>query len=154
MKEYSIYCIKNEFAEHYFYKSDILYRFIKSYHQNRYRKDLNLQFNHITNRFTNDIVYHIFSQLKMMDTIQIVKKDNQLEFNSQQYYLSLYIYKKQLKFRAESLYEAELMLFPALRLFHPYLFIIESYFNDYGWIAPDKNHLTLMEGKQLLYSYP
>jgi len=153
MKEFSIYCIKDEFAEHYFYKCDILYRFIKSHHANRFRQDLALQFNYITNNFPSDISFYVMSQLNRMDSIQISKDENQLEIYSDNHYLSLYVHKKQLKFHCKSLYEAENILFPALRLVDPYLFIINHNANEYGWLSPDKNKINITEGKELLYSY-
>src|SRR5699024_5424737 len=120
---------------------------------NRSRQDLSLQFNYITNNFQSDISYSVISQLNNMDSIRIFKDENQLEIYSDNHYLSLYVHKNQLKFHCESLYETENILFPALRFFEPYLFIINQNADEYGWLSPDKNKINISEGKQLLYSY-
>lgn len=153
MKKFLIYCIKDEFAEHYYYKSDVLFRFLKSHREKRTRKDFNLQFDYITKDFPDNLIYQLISQLRHVNSMQFFKHDNHLKLYGDYYDLSLYIYEKQLTIHCQSLYEAEAILFPALRLFHPYLFIIDNHFEEFGWLSPDKNKFTLTEKKQLLYSF-
>ncbi|QGS68695.1 sporulation inhibitor of replication protein SirA [Oceanobacillus sp. 143] len=56
MYEYSIYRIREEIANHYYHKSDILYRFLKEYESNKELLYLHGQFLYITNKFTQKII--------------------------------------------------------------------------------------------------
>src|SRR5699024_12052297 len=48
LNHYAIYWIKEEFAHFFYYRSDILCRFIKSYYRYQNREDLKKQFQYIT----------------------------------------------------------------------------------------------------------
>ncbi|SES77710.1 Protein of unknown function [Oceanobacillus limi] len=150
MKEYSIYWIKEEFASHYFYKSDILYRFINSYLVNKNRKDLLLQFDYITNNFPNtSIISHVKQHLPSNSTCQI--EGNQIIIKRDAQVITLHLYEKHIKFRCESLQDAERLLFPMLRLFYPFLFIVDNYYENYGWISPVTTSFEHRD-HQVLYS--
>lgn len=148
MIEYNVFWIKEEFAYHYFYKSDILYRFIKSYQNNKSRQDLSSQYNYITNVFPkNTLVSHLHQDKQ----IQIAMKDYQLKIYNKERHIYLQIEEKYLTFYCHSLHDAEELLFPSLRLFHPLLFVVGTYVEDYGWITSIvKNNYKL---RQVLYSY-
>ncbi|WP_196493886.1 sporulation inhibitor of replication protein SirA [Ornithinibacillus caprae] len=150
MKEFSIYWIKEEFASHYFYKSDILYRFIKSY-QKEDRRDLSLQFDYITNNFPSQaIISNMKWYLTNHATYQI--DGNEIKIQEQSNNITLHIHEKHIKFRCESLQDAEKLLFPVLRLIYPFLFIVDDHLYNFGWISPVT--ISMMHhGQQVLYSY-
>ncbi|MFD2045744.1 sporulation inhibitor of replication protein SirA [Ornithinibacillus salinisoli] len=151
MKEYSIYWIKEEFAAHFFYKSDILYRFIKSYLLHETREDLSLQFEYITNNFPNaSIISHIKKHVPNNISYQINGNDIKIKDDSQ--YITLHIYEKHIKFRCESLQGAEKLLFPVLRLIYPFLFIVDEEGSNFGWISPVTTSM-MHHDRQVLYSY-
>src|SRR5699024_401811 len=106
--------MKKEFAYKYFHKSDILYRFIRAYQQEKYRIDLGMQYNYITNSFSTDklITYIKKSSPEIMN---ILSQGNQLEIYKNMQYMSLHIHEKHLNFRCETLHDAEDLLFPSLR---------------------------------------
>ncbi|WP_047981180.1 sporulation inhibitor of replication protein SirA [Ornithinibacillus contaminans] len=150
MKEYTVYWIKEEFAKHYYYKNDILFRFIREYQTKRVRKDLVMQFNFITEDVPVDL---ILPKLAMQqgkngsgyfdeNPIQLVGTHNDI---------TLHIAKKHLKFRCETLQNAEAVLFPMLRQIHPYIFIIDYQSENFGWISPARINIAYTT-EQVLYS--
>ncbi|WP_339215153.1 sporulation inhibitor of replication protein SirA [Ornithinibacillus sp. FSL M8-0202] len=150
MKEYTVYWIKEEFAKHYYYKSDILYRFIKEYHLNQFRNDLHMQFHYITENFPKDaLTSQLWRQPK--NTLGKINSCEMLELGNKREFITLQIEEKHIKFRCETLQDAEALLFPTLRRFHPYLFIINSEYENYGWISPAKT-ITAYNNDQVLYS--
>ncbi|WP_042144657.1 sporulation inhibitor of replication protein SirA [Paucisalibacillus sp. EB02] len=150
MKEYKIYWIKEEFAKHYYYKSDILYRFLREFHNKQYRVDLVSQFNFITESFPKDLLmFQLLRQPK--NKLQSDHTFDKIELENKHSFISLHIEEKQIKFRCETLQDAETLLFPALRRFHPYLFIIDDYYENYGWISPVRTSVGY-NNEQVLYS--
>lgn len=151
MNEYTGFWIKEEFAYHYFHKSDILYRFIRDYQQDKNRNDLAMQYYYITNSFSkSSLISHIKRYRQHRTNIETV--GDQLKIHKNMQAMSLHIHEKHLKFRCETLHDAEDLLFPALRLFHPFLFIIENNLENYGWISPITMNREYKK-EQVLYSY-
>ncbi len=149
MYTYSIYWITEEIANHYFHKSDILYRFIKSYQNNKARRDLQLQFNYITRYYSYE---KLISHMKK----HCAKRRANLHINGSHITIcqdgsciSLLMNEKHIEFRCNTLQEAEELLFPMLREYERLLFITGK--NDFGWISPvlftNKEEINL-----LLYS--
>ncbi|WP_161493861.1 sporulation inhibitor of replication protein SirA [Virgibacillus necropolis] len=150
MNTYSIYSIKSEFAERYYYRSDILYRFFKQYHENSKNKVIEDQFKEITSFFSTK---ELNTKIKTLYNNKAIVKDgnNSIEIEQDKYYISLHISEKQIEFRCDMLQDAEMLLFPILQLFHPSLFVLDNNLNNYGWISPViklKDHLN----EQVLYS--
>lgn len=152
MHEYLVFWIKEEFAFHFFYKNDILYRFLVLYQNNKDREDLLMQYNYITNNLPK---HTIISHLKRFHPNRLDNQSdsNQLEIYSETGHLTLYIYKKHLKILCKTIHEAEELLFPTLRLFQPFLFVMEKKkHKNYGWISPVTKKRKYNNG-QVLYSY-
>ncbi|GAA0611774.1 sporulation inhibitor of replication protein SirA [Virgibacillus siamensis] len=151
MNQYSIYWIKEEFAHHFFHKSHILYRFLTAYQMEENREDLTKQFEFITNSFPkNKLISHL-SHIKS-DNVHVRWENNNVEIWKDMQYISLHIHQKHINFRSEILHDAENLLFPALRLFQPVLFIMSNNVDHYGWLSPviqRKKDKT----EQVLYSY-
>jgi hypothetical protein len=150
MKEYKIYWIKEEFARHYYYKSDILYRFLREFHRQKNRVDLVSQFNFITESFPKDsLTFQLLRQPK--NRLQNEQNIDIVDIENKHSLISLHIEEKQIKFRCETLQDAETLLFPALRQFHPFLFIIDDHYENYGWISPVRTSIGY-NNEQVLYS--
>ncbi|WP_404452722.1 sporulation inhibitor of replication protein SirA [Virgibacillus necropolis] len=150
MNTYSIYPIKKEFARRYYYRSDILYRFLKQYHENNKNQVINDQFKEITCFFSTK---ELNTKIKSLYNNKAIVKDgnNSVEIEQDNHYISLHISEKQIDFRCDMLQDAEVLLFPILKLFHPSLFVLDNNYNNYGWISPVtklKDHLS----EQVLYS--
>jgi hypothetical protein len=150
MKEYKIYWIKEEFARHYYYKSDILYRFLREYHNKQSRNDLVTQFNFVTECFPKDsLISQLIRQPK--NTFNKKRISSEIEIGNIHNFIALHIDEKQIKFRCETLQDAESLLFPTLRGLHPYLFIIDDHYENFGWISPVRASIGYNNG-QVLYS--
>ena len=151
MQEYSIFWIIDEITNHYFHKRDILYLFLKDYQNNPEREDLKIQHDYITKEFPKDILMsHIKKYYQKRLYLQM--KGAQIEIYKNKQYITLHISEKHLKFRCETLQDAEELLFPVLRQFQLSLFIIGENTSNYGWISPilaTSKH----QGEQVLYSY-
>lgn len=152
MNEYYVYCIKEEVAEGYFYKYDLLYRFLKSFQENNERIDLSRQFNYITIEYPFNLLTYILPNLKKVPSIQMIKKDKQIDLYTKSGNISVFLHKNYLKVHCSTLQEAETILFPALKLFYPYLFIMGTNVDEYGWISPHVLHNSYFLEKQTLYS--
>jgi hypothetical protein len=152
LKEYLAFWIKEEFAYHYFYKNDILHRFLSSYQGSKDRWDLAIQFDYITNEIPKHM---LISHLKMIHSqhVQAQRKVNPIEIYNDQQYMTLHIHEKHLEFYCDRLYDAEELLFPTLRIFQPLLFVMNKTNKDeYGWISPVTKNRKYNNG-QILYSY-
>lgn len=152
LKRYFVYSIKEEFAYHYFYKNDILYRFLSAYQENKDRWDLSLQYDYITNKFpSNMLISHL--QRGYNQTVQAKSAKNEFEIYNHQHHLTLHIHEKHITIYCETLYDAEELLFPTLRVFQPLLFVMcRSSQEEYGWISPVTKNRKYNNG-QILYSY-
>ncbi|WP_068672255.1 sporulation inhibitor of replication protein SirA [Oceanobacillus sp. Castelsardo] len=150
MYDYSIYWIKQEIANHYFHKSDILYRFFEEYHHNKNRIDLRKQFLYITKNIEKDTIISIL-KYNLKDDVQIKQNGSTSEIYDNGHFISLHIDKKQLNFRSRSLQDAEEFLFPVLRLIHPLFFVVGHRDQNYGWISPIKFPRNI-DRNQVLYS--
>ncbi len=152
MSKYFVFWIKEEFAYHYFYKNDILHRFLSAYQQNKDRWDLSIQYDYITNRFPNNmLISHLYKS--HYQSVQAKNNKKEFEIYNHQHYLTLHIHEKHLIFHCESLYDAEELLFPTLRIFQPLLFVMsETNKEEYGWISPVTKNRKYNSG-QILYSY-
>jgi len=154
LKEYHIYYIKDEFADHYYFKCDLLFRFIQAYHEEKDRPDLASQFNYITNKFPEDLIQAIKSKLKRTSSYFVDNESpNCLKIQSGNRQLILFIYKEEMIMQCDSLHDAEVILFPSLRGVYPCLFIIGPLVNEYGWISPEINKFPSLEKEEVLYSY-
>lgn len=151
LNHYSIYWIKEEFAHHFYYKSNVLYQFIKEYENNKNRGDLKNQFAYITMEFRKPL---LISHLKenYPENTELKAAGDGLQICRDMQYISLHIHNKHLNFRSEMLQDAEELLFPALRQFQSYLFIAGNDLENYGWISPVTRRKKDIE-KQMLYSY-
>ncbi|HEX6593552.1 MAG TPA: sporulation inhibitor of replication protein SirA [Bacillota bacterium] len=152
MKVYDAYLIKKEFAEHYFYRADILCRFIKAYENDPTRDDLARQFAYITNRFPKAFFSHIKNDYLNKNNFNKIN-DYQLEIYCKNHHIALHLSEKKLRFLCESIHDAEALLFPPLRSLYPYLFIVGEEMNDYGWMEPIREKLPFIKKEQVLYSY-
>lgn len=151
MNQYTIYWIKEEFAHHFFHKSHILYRFLEAYQTEQNREDLRKQFEFITNTIPKkELIIHLSNNHPA--DVHVNWDENRFEIWKDMQYISLHMHQKHINFRSEILHDAEQLLFPALRLFQPVMFIMCSNVDHYGWLSP-----VVQRGKdkteQVLYSY-
>lgn len=81
----------------------------------------------------------------------MIRNGHQFEIQKDDSFVFLQLHEHYLTFYCDTISDAENILFPFLRLFHPYLFVVGISVDDYGWMTPvTKNHSP---SRQVLYSY-
>ncbi|WP_430785767.1 sporulation inhibitor of replication protein SirA [Virgibacillus flavescens] len=150
MNTYSVYSIKKEFARRYYYRSDILYRFLKQYHKNDRNQIITNQFNDITHSFSAN---EFNTKIKSLYNHKAIVNygNNSIEIVQGKHCISLHIAEKQIEFRCDMIHDAEVLLFPILKLFHSSLFVLDNNLNNYGWISPVTKVKDYLD-EQVLYS--
>lgn len=152
LPEYTIIRVKEEIACYYFQKSDLLYRFLMNYRNNNENGYLKRQYTFITKFFSHEKVMYQLKRLNW-DLPGIVKKGSKVEVGSEQNNITLQISKKHIRFWCDTMQDAEALLFPALRMVYPYLFVVCEDYANYGWVSPISNK-EQQKQEQVLYSYP
>ncbi|WP_010530716.1 sporulation inhibitor of replication protein SirA [Lentibacillus jeotgali] len=152
MNHYSIYWIKEEFARFFYFRSDILCRFIKSYHHQQNREDLEKQFQYITMDLPENLLLsHILEN--QSSHVMVENNEGSLAIREGTRNISLHIEQKRINFRGDIINDAEDLLFPALRLYQPYFFVVGEAENDFGWVSPVLQLKGNDKAGQVLYSY-
>jgi len=150
MYTYSIFCVKAKVGSHYFYKTEILYRFLKEFRENRSRNYLQLQYEYITEPLTLDIIT-TYIQLYTSEVV-MEKRDKHLKLYWKDKNLTIYEDDQHVEFTCDSIEDAEYFLFPALRKLKLYFFVTGHHVkHDYGWLSFIKKNKTI--NKQILYSF-
>lgn len=153
MECYYIFWIKEEFAYHYFYKNEILFRFLRMHQNNTNRTDLSTQYRHITYRFSKQkLIAHLKASSPHNISIETEQNEINIYHSEKQQSITLHIHDKHLEFYTESLHDAEELLFKALRLFQPLLFIMHKNTEQFGWISPVLNTYEFKNSPRL-YSH-
>ncbi|WP_179107163.1 sporulation inhibitor of replication protein SirA [Sediminibacillus massiliensis] len=151
MLYYSIYWIKEEVSLQYFYRSDILYRFLSECNMYPDKTDMMKQFEYITHPIpAKQLVGHIIKcQAKGVES---VTDGRRLKLAGKEQSLELFTAGRFLHGNCGTMDEAETLVFQPLRLFDRNFFVIENETGKFGWISPvtKRNH-TL--NPQLLYSF-
>lgn len=142
MQKYTIFWVEEEFCYHYYYKSEILYRFLNEYMSNFYRKDLRTQFNYITRIIPySSLITHI--QTFHHNQIKFKIDGRNIELNKGEHNALLYLNERSLSIMCPSIQDAEIILFQALTSFDRNFFIIEQDTTNSGWISPVKKEVLL-----------
>lgn len=153
MNKYNVFWIKEEFAHRYFYKHEILYRFLKTYQSNNKNQDLLNQYNHITYNFSKKLLMSHFEKVIQQPWIVEIEKNTIKIYNTKNSsHIDLHIYKKHLEFYCKSLDKVEELLFPILRNYQSLLFITNNKTDNFGWISPVISNNEYKNSPKL-YSY-
>lgn len=149
MYTYSVFCVKADVANNYFYKTGILYRFLKEFRENRNCTYLQLQYKYITELLTLETISSFIQNFKSEITIE--KRDSHMKFYWQDKQLTVYEDDRHIEFTCESLQDAEDFFFPVLRNLPLHFFITRNSMRDYGWLSFVKS--KSIENRQILYSF-
>src|SRR5699024_12790760 len=101
---------RSEFAQHYLYKSDILYRIIKEYENNLNRDDLKKQYEYVTNDFSKSSIIRCIRQF-IKNKGSITVNGNHLFLMDSHTSIDLHVFDKQIYLKCENLIDAEELLF-------------------------------------------
>ncbi|WP_407271488.1 sporulation inhibitor of replication protein SirA [Radiobacillus sp. PE A8.2] len=140
MHKYAMFWIKEEFCYQYYYKSDVLHRFLNQCLTNR-SIVLDTQFNYVTQpiSFTQLLKhiknFHLHIKIDQDGNTMTLKKHGQS--------LCIHIEERYLMIDCNTVQEADNLLFQPLISFHRNFFIIEKGTINNGWIAPAKKEMIL-----------
>src|SRR5699024_5430326 len=124
MYTYSIFCVKAEIADHYYYKTGILYRFFKEFQENPNYNYLKLQYRYITEPLTLEM---ISSQLHRSDKrIEQEIRGKSIKLYYEDKTLVIYEDERHVKLSCASLEYAEACFLPILRQLPLYFFITRN----------------------------
>ncbi|WP_186577373.1 sporulation inhibitor of replication protein SirA [Aquibacillus kalidii] len=142
MQKYTIFWIEQEFCYHYFYKSEILFRFLNEYMNNNSRNDLQSQFDFITKSIPySNLVTHI--QRFHGNQIELKVNGRKIDLIKNNNKVTLYLKERSMIIKCTSVQEADFLLFGALKMFDPSFFIVENGSTNSGWITPVKKEALL-----------
>ncbi|GGC97948.1 sporulation inhibitor of replication protein SirA [Pontibacillus salipaludis] len=145
MREYALFWIKDEFSSHYFHKTNILFDFLKEW---KYHPDHTLsttQFQYVTKPIPLDMLVHYVTE-KNRKPVEMTYYQNKMSFVIQckgQNIRLTQMSDREVRITAESLHQAETMIFETLRTFNHSFFIMDEDMRQYGWIAPIKKEAIL-----------
>ncbi|WP_226034855.1 sporulation inhibitor of replication protein SirA [Aquibacillus saliphilus] len=143
MHEYSTFWIKEEFHYNYFFKPDILCRFLINYISNYdHNGGMQSQFNYITHNIPyNQLVTHIKNYHKY--EVEMVINRNKIDLIKDGKTLTLYINNRNLIILSNSQEEVDDLIFQPLKAFNSSFFVIELGTDNSGWITPMKKEMLL-----------
>ncbi|GEL76300.1 sporulation inhibitor of replication protein SirA [Tenuibacillus multivorans] len=134
MYQYSVYLFKSDYALHFYYKIDIVYRFL-------YKQKLagegsdHKQYQSVLDKVNrDDLLSHL--NLWVDDGVSIEAKKNQLmiERSSQKIYVHIADYA--ITILADSIVDLDGLLFQYIKTFHPHIFAVNYETKECGWITP------------------
>ncbi|MCP8616424.1 sporulation inhibitor of replication protein SirA [Salirhabdus salicampi] len=142
MLQLSLFWIREEFAKHYFHKSDLLYAFLREYKKEHADQTYNRQFDFIT----KDIPFAKISRYlhdKLKGSAKVHIGINHISIEHQNLQMAIQCDRKEWTILCSSMEEAELMLFEYMRGFHTSFFVMDVHNHQYGWLAPIKKEIIL-----------
>lgn len=145
MYTYSIFSVKPEIASHYFYKSSIIYRFLREFKKNPNYNYLQLQYKYATSPLD---IATIAAYMRPLD-VEIEKRELVMKLYWDDKSITIHEDDRHLEITCESIADIEEFFFPVLRNSPLHYFVISNQMNDYGWLAVKNNRLM---NNQLLYS--
>ncbi|MCT2536397.1 sporulation inhibitor of replication protein SirA [Aquibacillus koreensis] len=142
MQKYTIFWVEEEFCYHYYYKSEILYRFFKEYMEQTSRRDLFSQFIYITRVLPySKLLNHV--QMCHKNELKLHMSGKKINIQKDGQYMELHLHKRYMTIYCQSVQVADALLFQPLKVFHPSFFIIENGSFNAGWITPMKKEVLL-----------
>ncbi|HLR15915.1 MAG TPA: sporulation inhibitor of replication protein SirA [Bacillota bacterium] len=148
LEVYYVYSMKTKAAHHFYYKSDLLYHFLKNYNEQREEKELTNQFSYVTTRLETGKVMELLK--KISSNVQINEiQANYFQITNGMKSVYLHVLETHLKLKCPSIYDAEQLLFKPLRLYPTHLFVAHAKKQVYGWISTLKNEQVLNSGQTL-----
>ncbi|MBM7552642.1 sporulation inhibitor of replication protein SirA [Thalassobacillus pellis] len=140
MHLYYVYAMKEEVSKEYYYKTELLFRFLKEYHRNSQLELYKLQFHFITEPFPLIDLVRILTRYprERMSLIHGRKLTKWVEKRG-----IIEITNDMCLIQCESFMEAEQMLFQKLRDIDGCFFIAEFHLDHYGWVSPQRKEMLL-----------
>ncbi|WP_188205890.1 sporulation inhibitor of replication protein SirA [Alkalibacillus aidingensis] len=139
MYQYSLYFFKSIYAVHFYYKVDILYRFLSQYHYGKLQdrsslkqvgfvlEEINIE--EITQHFLSHHLDYVIERSVNQECHELTIKGNGQEMKVVQNGYAIDVY-------ADSLIDADQLFFRYIKEYHPYVFVVNFEAQECGWILP------------------
>lgn len=148
MYTYSIFSVKAKIAAHYFYKTGVVYRFLKEYRDGPNYKYLQSQYNYVIEPITLSAVASYLQRLDI--DVKMEKRDSYMKVYWEDKSMTIYEDGHHLEVTCTSIEDVEDFFFPILRKSPGYFFVISNRLKDFGWLSVKNNR---MMSNQILYSF-
>lgn len=138
LEVYNVYSMKRKVAHHFYYKSDLLFSFLKAYNKKSCKEVLMNQFSYVTNNIeVRKIINYIKHISDYVQTTEIHPNYFQISNGAKSVYM--HVLETHFIIKCDSIYDAEELLFEPLRLFPSHLFVVHAEKHIYGWISTLRN---------------
>ncbi|GEN45010.1 sporulation inhibitor of replication protein SirA [Alkalibacillus haloalkaliphilus] len=137
MYQYSLYFFKPTYAIHFYYKVDVLYRFLDQYRKGKYTDDTTQRQVSFVLEYVilNDVYEHLTSQ-KFSHKLDVKAENNELIIKSDSLDMKAVRNGYAIDVYANSLIDADQLFFQYIKEFHPYVFVVNFDSRECGWILP------------------
>ncbi|CQR47599.1 hypothetical protein BN1058_01926 [Paraliobacillus sp. PM-2] len=140
MQRYYMFFLEQDVQMSYFYKSDILCRFFRSFLTQPNREDLQEQFRYITRLIKFDDLFHFIENEIPIQSSTLFNHFHRSEIDS---ISSPNIEHRWVEVEFDSLQRAYTLFFQWLEQFDSCCFVVEKNGNNYGWLSPMKKQALL-----------
>lgn len=134
MYQYSLYLVKSDYAQHFYYKIDTVYRFL--YEQMMKNPDRTKdQYKMVLDKANaKDVFLHLNYWVSHDISLNIDRNQITVSYNQQQVYIEVNDF--DMTILAESIVDVDKLLFQYLKTFHPHIFAVNYETYECGWITP------------------
>ncbi|RPF55906.1 sporulation inhibitor of replication protein SirA [Aquisalibacillus elongatus] len=134
MYQYSLYLFKSDYAQHFYYKIDTVYRFL--YEQLlEYPEEARSQYKLVLDKInTKDLYLHLNDAIDHELTLKINR--DQIMIGVEGQFINIEVDEYVLTIHAQSIIDLDQLLFQYLKSFHPHIFAVNFETFECGWITP------------------
>lgn len=134
LEVYYIYSMKKQVARHYYYKSDLLFRFLATCEWRIEQEDIMKQFMYVTHTIQARRIIQFIQNMSHTVTMNRIGEHDFIFSNGVQT-VRLSMHDMYIQLTCPSIYDAEQLVFQPLRSFPNDLFVVHSEKHVYGWIS-------------------
>lgn len=142
LETYHVYYMKEKVAQHFYYKSELLFQFLKTYHRKRTKKEVQNQFCYVTKEINVERCTSFLQDLARYVYVSEVKP-NHFYLHDAGKSVDIHVENTHITITCDSIHDAEHLLFEPLRSFPIHVFVAHAHKNISGWIS------TLKQDRQL-----
>ncbi|QHS22342.1 sporulation inhibitor of replication protein SirA [Virgibacillus sp. MSP4-1] len=141
MQKFSLFLIKENVADAYYHKSDILFHFLQRYPSLKNDEVYRKQFLYITQEISTD---HLIQFIQKQYPTQSVRTSaHQLYITYQSAHIKITVNPTECTVEGSSLHEVEQFVFEYLRSFYSTFFVVNIADQQFGWLSPQRKRLMI-----------
>ncbi|MFD2638410.1 sporulation inhibitor of replication protein SirA [Piscibacillus salipiscarius] len=135
MYQYHLYLVKSDYAKHFYYKIDTVYRFLQEQMMDQPSKSAQGQYKLVLDKvYAKDLFLHL-NYWKDQD-IHINMNRNHINLMDCKQSISLTVNDYSISISAETIVDLDQILFRSIKTFHPHVFVVNYETYECGWITP------------------